>query len=82
VARRRPDGAAQRPGAPASSGVVTKLTAPGIVTAARSNSITHPKPRRASDLYSRMEMQWERMCRAVECIDARAWSPPPPMPVA
>ena len=37
------------------------------------NLITHPKPRQASDLYTRPEMHWPQMCAAVECIEARAW---------
>ncbi len=40
------------------------------------NLITHPKPRQASDLYTRPEMHWPQMCAAVECIDARAWDDP------
>lgn len=27
------------------------------------NLITHPNPRQASDFYTRLEMQWEEMCR-------------------
>ncbi|BDG06996.1 hypothetical protein AMPC_01090 [Anaeromyxobacter paludicola] len=37
------------------------------------NAITHPRPQKASDFYTRLEMQWGAMCRAVECIDASAW---------
>ena len=29
------------------------------------NLITHPKPKRASDYYTRLEMQWPGMCEAV-----------------
>ncbi len=38
------------------------------------NAITHPRPQKASDFYTRLEMQWAAMCRAVECIDAGAWA--------
>jgi integrase len=41
------------------------------------NLITHPKPKQASDFYTRLEMQWNEMCRAVLAIDAAAWEPPP-----
>jgi len=37
------------------------------------NLITHPKPKRASDYYTRLEMQWPGMCEAVLAIDASAW---------
>jgi len=37
------------------------------------NLITHPKPKRASDYYTRLEMQWPGMCEAVVAIDAAAW---------
>ncbi len=37
------------------------------------NLITHPKPKRASDFYTRLEMQWPGMCEAVVAIDAAAW---------
>jgi len=37
------------------------------------NLITHPKPKQASDFYTRLEMQWEQMCRAVLAIDPDAW---------
>ncbi len=37
------------------------------------NLITHPKPKRASDYYTRLEMQWPGMCEAVVAIDASAW---------
>ncbi len=32
------------------------------------NRITHPSPKEASDLYSRMDALWPVMCQAVECI--------------
>ena len=38
------------------------------------NLITHPKPKKASDHYTRLEMQWEAMCQAVLTIDAKAWA--------
>jgi len=38
------------------------------------NLITHPKPKRASDYYTRLEMQWPGMCAAVQAIPAAAWS--------
>lgn len=34
--------------------------------------ITHPSPRRASDFYTRLGMQWPAMCRAVEHIPEAA----------
>ena len=37
------------------------------------NLITHPKPKRASDFYTRLEMQWPGMCAAVLAIDSAAW---------
>jgi hypothetical protein len=37
------------------------------------NLVTHPKPKRASDYYTRLEMQWPCMCEAVLAIDAGAW---------
>ncbi len=37
------------------------------------NLITHPKPKRASDHYTRLEMQWSGMCAAVLAIDPAAW---------
>ena len=37
------------------------------------NLITHPKPKRASDYYTRLEMQWPGMCDAVLAIDPAAW---------
>jgi integrase len=37
------------------------------------NMITHPKPKRASDHYTRLEMQWAAMCEAVLAIDPAAW---------
>jgi len=37
------------------------------------NLITHPKPKRASDYYTRLEMQWPRMCEAVLAIAPAAW---------
>ncbi len=40
------------------------------------NMITHPAPKRASDLYTRLEMQWPAMCAAVEAIPASAWPAP------
>jgi integrase len=38
------------------------------------NLITHPKPQKAADFYTRLEQQWEGMCRAVLAIDAGAWA--------
>jgi hypothetical protein len=38
------------------------------------NRITHPKPSQASDYYDRDNVQWPVMCRAVLCIDERAWA--------
>ncbi len=38
------------------------------------NLITHPKPQKAADFYTRLEMQWEGMCRAVLAIDPAAWA--------
>jgi hypothetical protein len=38
------------------------------------NLITHPKPKRASDYYTRLEMQWPGMCEAVLAIDPSAWN--------
>ena len=38
------------------------------------NLITHPKPQKAADFYTRLEMQWEGMCRAVVAIDPAAWA--------
>jgi integrase len=38
------------------------------------NLITHPKPAKAADFYTRLEMQWPAMCEAVLRIDARAWA--------
>jgi hypothetical protein len=35
--------------------------------------ITHPKATSASELYDRIEDQWEGMCAAVQRIDAGAW---------
>ena len=35
--------------------------------------ITHPKATSASELYDRIEDQWEGMCDAVQRIDAGAW---------
>jgi hypothetical protein len=40
------------------------------------NLITHPKPKQASDFYTRLDMQWEEMCRAVQAIDRDAWERP------
>jgi integrase len=40
------------------------------------NMITHPKPKRASDHYTRLEMQWAAMCQAVLAIDPAAWGAP------
>ena len=40
------------------------------------NMITHPKPKRASDHYTRLEMQWAAMCQAVLAIDPAAWEAP------
>jgi hypothetical protein len=37
------------------------------------NLITHPNPKQASDFYTRLDMQWEQMCRAVQAIDPEAW---------
>ncbi len=37
------------------------------------NLITHPKPKRASDFYRRLETQWPGMCEAVLAIDPAAW---------
>jgi hypothetical protein len=37
------------------------------------NLITHPTPKRASDYYTRLEMQWPGMCEAVLAIDPAAW---------
>jgi len=37
------------------------------------NLITHPKPKQASDFYTRLDMQWEEMCKAVQAIDPKAW---------
>lgn len=33
------------------------------------NLITHPAPRRGSDFYTRLDMQWEQMCQAVMTIE-------------
>ena len=41
------------------------------------NLITHPKPKRASDHYTRLEMQWPKMCEAVLAIDPTAWAGTP-----
>ncbi len=41
------------------------------------NLITHPKPKRASDFYTRLEMQWPGMCEAVLAIDPAAWEATP-----
>jgi integrase len=41
------------------------------------NLITHPKPKRASDYYTRLEMQWPGMCDAVLAIDSGAWEGAP-----
>ena len=41
------------------------------------NLITHPRPKRASDHYTRMEMQWPGMCAAVLAIDPAAWDRQP-----
>lgn len=41
------------------------------------NLITHPRPRRASDFYTRLEMQWPGMCAAVLAIDPAAWAGAP-----
>jgi hypothetical protein len=41
------------------------------------NLITHPKPKRASDHYTRLEMQWPGMCEAVLAIDPAAWDRQP-----
>ena len=40
------------------------------------NLITHPKPKQSSDFYTRLDMQWEEMCRAVRAIDRDAWERP------
>jgi hypothetical protein len=32
-----------------------------------------PKPGRGSDAYTRLNMQWEKMCEAVTAIDSAAW---------
>jgi integrase len=37
------------------------------------NLITHPSPKQASDFYTRLDMQWEEMCRVVQVIDSDAW---------
>ena len=41
------------------------------------NLITHPKPKKASDFYTRLEMQWPKMCEAVLAIDPAAWENTP-----
>jgi hypothetical protein len=41
------------------------------------NLITHPKPKRSSDHYTRLEMQWSGMCAAVLAIDPAAWAGTP-----
>lgn len=41
------------------------------------NLITHPKPKRASDFYTRLEMQWPGMCAAVLAVDPAAWARTP-----
>jgi len=41
------------------------------------NLITHPTPKRASDHYTRLEMQWPGMCAAVLAIDRAAWTRTP-----
>jgi hypothetical protein len=41
------------------------------------NLITHPKPKKASDYYTRVEMQWPKMCEAVLAIDPAAWAETP-----
>jgi hypothetical protein len=41
------------------------------------NLITHPKPKKASDFYTRLEMQWPKMCEAVLAIDPEAWAGTP-----
>ena len=38
------------------------------------NLITHPKPQKAADFYTRLEMQREGLCRAVLAIDPAAWA--------
>jgi hypothetical protein len=32
-----------------------------------------PKPGRGCDAYTRLNMQWEKMCEAVTAIDSAAW---------
>jgi hypothetical protein len=41
------------------------------------NLITHPKPKKASDFYTRLGMQWPKMCEAVLAITPAAWSGTP-----
>ena len=41
------------------------------------NLITHPKPKKASDFYTRLEMQWPKMCEAVLAIDPAPRNPLP-----
>ncbi len=43
------------------------------------NLITHPSPREAADLYTRLEQVWPAMCRAVQAVQL---SPEPPQGVA
>ena len=38
------------------------------------NRITHPSPSQASDYHDRDNVQWPLLCRAVVCIDERAWA--------
>lgn len=38
------------------------------------NLVNHPKKQKAADFYTRLEMQWEGMCRAVLAIDPTAWA--------
>jgi len=38
------------------------------------NLISHPKPRKGADFYTRLEMQWEQMCLAVLAIDPSRWA--------
>ena len=44
------------------------------------NLITHPKPKQASDYYTRLEMQWPKMCEAVRAIGPEAWGVTPASP--
>ena len=47
------------------------------------NLMTHPTPKRASDFYTRLEMQWQAMCQAILLLKHSAWEldgPPPDKP--